>query len=181
MENNLLTLAEYEKIGEKIISKYLSIVKKKPLNFSHDELLGEIITQLAYADYQYDPAKSSMTLIKYRGQQAIIAIKQVNTRNARYRKKVLRYLQGFDTSKQVYLDDPAKTENPSVALINYAKVGAGLTQLQKEHVELYLEGKTYTEISKICNTSLANTWQIFNTIFRKMRGVLNIGKRNDKT
>ena len=181
MENNMLTLIEYEKIGEKIISKYLSIVKKRPLNFSYDELLGEIITQLAYADYEYDPTKSNMTLTKYRGQQAIIAIKQVNTRNARYRKRVLRYLQGFDPAKQSVIDDINKAENPSIAMINYAKAGAGLTQLQKDHVELFLEGKTYTEIAKIYNTSLANTWQIFNSSFRKMRGVLNVGKRNDKT
>jgi DNA-binding CsgD family transcriptional regulator len=174
MENNTLTLAEYEKIGEKIISKYLSIVKKRPLNFSYDELLGEIITQLAYADVQYDATKSSMTLTQYRGQQAIIAIKQVNTRNARYRKRVLRYLQGFDTSKQMQLPE---IENPSATMINYAKVSAGLTQLQKEHVELYLEGKTYSEIAKIYDTSLANTWQIFDSSFRKMRGVLNVGKK----
>jgi DNA-binding CsgD family transcriptional regulator len=179
--DNMLTLAEYEKIGEKIISKYLSIVKKRPPNFSYDELLGEIITQLAYADHEYDPAKSSMTLTKYRGQQAIIAIKQVNTRNARYRKKVLRYHEGFDPAKQSVVDEIHKTEHPSIAMINYAKAGAGLTQLQKEHIDLFLEGKTYSEIALIYNTSLANTWQIFNSSFRKMRGVLNVGKRNDKT
>lgn len=156
----MLSLMEYEHIACKILKKN---------NYCIDQdLVGEVITAIAMADYKYDPAKGKLQ--NFRTLYAKYYLGNINRSNRRRKKEVLLDTDIINDKNLIKVRK--NTDNSSKELLEHIEA-SNIPELQKRVIKYrFWYQHTFKEIAAIENFSITKAKRTLDKALQNIKDVL---------
>ena len=170
----LVTLNEYTQIANKFLKNYYRIKGRKPRGIDEEFLIGDLVFTLIKSDMSYkEDHFKGLSLQRWRGFNCIRLIKRTNERAANYYKFKSEYVKNMKGKlKGCYYDQIDLDEkDPINKDILFLLHDSGLTEIQRHHIELYLQGKTIKEMAAETNKTVQNVKITIKNALCKMKKV----------
>ena len=160
----IASLEKYTADAEKILCYWLRNRQYKVKDFP--ELITGLVFILFKSDQSHD--KEKIPLSTYRFINCDRFLRKYFNKSFKKSKRYKNFVEGSD---KLVPNRENNTPKDNFKLINFLINNAGLTSLEKEHVNLYLEGKSAKDTAELFNTSRANAYGVLKTAIIKMKAI----------